>query len=221
MVALRNANGRSNLDVLRPLVTAASLARPGLRWLISFPVGMSEAEAAFYAAPFRQLARATGTRRDRWWINRRANLDLRAALARRERFLATPASAPKPDFQWFDSAVVPDQSLFVVVRDDDFTRGILRSSLFRLWWGQGSARVNARLIFDSFPFPWPPATALGALSAAQEDHRHAIARADRHEDADARDAAVFASYGFLPEWRPEKLILELTALGRHRLLPGA
>lgn len=83
-----------------------------------------------------------------------------------------------------------------VARDDDFAHGLLRSRAFAAWWHRMHSRRSPTLAFDSFPFPWRPDTPLHALSAAQEEQRHFIARASRAGDADQLHAAVSAAYGW-------------------------
>jgi len=141
---------------------------------------------------------------------------LRATLARRERFLATPVGADPPAFVWFDSTIIPDDTLIAVARDDDFTHGILQSRAFSLWWRRVHSRRTPTLALKSFPFPWPPATGLSALTAAQEEHRHAIARAARGTDPDQLNAAVAAAYGWPADLADDDLLTRLLELNRAR-----
>ena len=68
----------------------------------------------------------------------------------------------------------------------------------------------------SYPFPWPPGTGLSALTAAQEEHRHAIARAIRGNDAENLNAAVAAAYGWPADLEDAELLKRLGELNRAR-----
>lgn len=216
MLRTPNRNGRPNADVLREVVGIPMSHRPRRHWQIDFPAHMSEGEASGYEHPYHHLLRATRPDRDGWWINPHADARLRAALARRERFLATPFGVNPPEFVWFESAVIPDDTLLAVARDDDFTHGVLTSRPFAMWWAKMHSRRTPTLAVDSFPFPWPPGTLLSALSAAQEEQRHAIARAARSGDGEALNAAVSSAYGWAADLGDSELLAKLAALNRER-----
>ncbi|MCI0655642.1 MAG: class I SAM-dependent DNA methyltransferase, partial [Acidobacteria bacterium] len=53
MLRIPNPDGRSNRDVLRPWINGDDVTkRPRNRWIIDFPPGTSEHQAALYEAPF-------------------------------------------------------------------------------------------------------------------------------------------------------------------------
>lgn len=216
MLGTRNPHGKPNADVVRRLVTAADPRHADFHWQIDFPAGMSEREASLYEHPFHHLYRTLRPNRDGWWQNVHANQALRAALARRERFLATPIGHDPPEFAWFDATVIPDDTLVVVARDDDFTSGVLQSRTFAAWWHRMHSRRSPTLALDSFPFPWPPGTPLHALTVAQEEHRHAIARASRGGDAGPLNEAVGAAYGWPPDLDDDDLFERLAQLNSAR-----
>jgi len=216
MLGTRNPHGKPNADVLRRLVTAADPRHPSLLWQIDFPAGMGEREASLYEHPFHHLYRSVRPDRDGWWVNPHADPRLRAALARRERFLATPIGADPPGFLWFESSIIPNDTLVAVARDDDFTHGVLQSRGFALWWRRFHSRRTPTLALKSYPFPWPPATTLSALTAAQEEHRLAVARAARDGVADVLNAAVDAAYGWPADLPDEELLTRLSDLNRQR-----
>jgi hypothetical protein len=217
MLGTRNPHGKPNSDVVRQLATAADPRRPAIHWLVDFPAEITEREASLYEHPFHHLYRAVRPARGRWWINPHANESLRASLARHERYLATPVGAEPPAWQWFDSAVLPDDTLLAVARDDDFTHGVLTARPFRVWWRKFHSRRSPVLAVNSYPFPWPPRTGLSALSAAQEEHRHAIARAARGDDTEALDAAVIAAYGWPVDLDDVAVVTKLAELNRTRV----
>jgi hypothetical protein len=216
MLGTRNPHGKPNADVLRQLVTAADPRRPAIHWLVDFPPGMDERQASLYEHPFHHLYRAMRPTRDRWWVNSHADENLRRALTRRERYLATPIGAEPPAWLWFDSAIIPDDTLIAVARDDDFTHGILAARPFALWWRHVHSRRNPTLAMASYPFPWPPDTGLSALTAAQEEQRHSVARAARAGNAETLNAAVAAAYGWPAGLDDEAILVSLGDLNRTR-----
>ncbi len=216
MLGARNPHGKPNADVLRQVVNAANLHRPSRPWRIDFPAGLGEAEASLYELPFQQLRRLVGPDRDRWWVNPRADDRLRTALARRDRYLVTPLGARSPEFTWIESSVVPDETLLVVPRDDDFTHGVLQSRRFALWWRVVHSDRTPTLAIDSFPFPWPPSTTLNALTSTQEGHRHAVARAARSGDQEQVNSSVTAAYGWPACITDGEWLTRLQELNRRR-----
>ncbi len=216
MLGARNSHGKPNADVLRQVVNAANLHRPGCMWQIDFPAGLTEAEAALFAQPFQRLRHSVGKDRDRWWVNPHADGRLRTALARRDRYLATPLGARTPEFTWIESSVVPDATILAVARDDDFTSGMLQSRLFAGWWRAVHPVRTPTLAVDSFPFPWPPSVTLNALTSTQEEHRHAVARAARGGDPEQVNSAVLAAYGWTAGLDAGELLAHLQELNRRR-----
>lgn len=201
--AARNPTGKPNADVLREFIGLAPDGGERRVTAIDFPAAMSEAEVRLYLAPFAALGRAGGT------LARPARDDaLRNALARLERFLACPAADPEPAFAWIEGDVLPDDSLVVWARDDDFSAAVLASRAFALWCARGGDALAA---LRSFPFPWPPATPLSALNRVQEEQRFALARAARAEDSVAIDAALAAACGWPAEMDDAELLGRLDA----------
>ncbi|MBP6865361.1 MAG: hypothetical protein KBC32_08860 [Candidatus Didemnitutus sp.] len=209
LLAARNATGKPNHDVLRETIGLAPDGNERRRWIVDFPPEMSAAEAALYAAPFAALTRQQATP-----ANPHRDPALRTALARLERFLASPAAATEPAFAWIEGDVLPDESLVVWARDDDFSAGVLASSAFTHWC---SEQPDVLAALRSFPFPWPPATPLSALSRLQEEHRFALARAARAEDSNAIDDALAAAYGWPANLDDTDLHARLAALHSQRL----
>lgn len=65
---------------------------------------------------------------------------------------------------WMGTENVPDHTLHVIARDDDYFFGVLHSRPHELWslavgnfMGYGNdPRYNSSRTFKTFPFPWPP-----------------------------------------------------------------
>ncbi len=167
---LRNPNGKPNGDVLRPWANGLEITRqPQRLWIVDFPPGMTEAEAAQYEKPFEYILqfvrpmRATARSGDRtgvaWWIHQRPRPDMRAALANLKRFIATPCVSKHRVFAWLDAGILPDHQLIVFARDDDFFFGVLHSRLHSVWALATCGRLETRpqytptTSFETFPFP--------------------------------------------------------------------
>lgn len=209
LLAAPNRCGRPNADVLHRRLAVVDHA-PAESWAIDFPAHFTAQEAGLYEQPFARLALQPD------WLNPHADPELRRALARLSRYLATPVHSTPPDWQWIDEDVLPDASLLVVAREDDCTHGVLSSSLFAAWQRTHGPALSSVALVAAFPFPWPPATGLNALTAAQEEHRHAIARAARSDDRDRLNAAVLTAYGWPEDLTGHEGLEKLAALNRTR-----
>ncbi len=212
VLAARNPTGRPNADVVRHLVGCQN-ERRNESIQIDFPHYFSAQEAALYLQPFANLTQNKNSS----WQNPNAKTELRTALAKRERYLATPFKSDVPAWDWIESNFLPDDTLLAVARDDDFTHGVLQSSVFLAWWRHWFTSLSTVEIVVSFPFPWPPATTLSALTRVQEEHRLAIARAVRSGAQAALDAAVVSAYGWPNDLSNDATMTELTTLHRRRL----
>lgn len=207
LLATVNSCGRPNADVLRKRLAVVAEA-PAESWQIDFPPHFTDQEAALYEAPFARLGGP--------WRNPHLNPDLRRALARLSRYLVMPADAEAPDWLWVEEDLLPDVSLVVVAREDDFTHGVLASVVFSAWHAAHRAAMSADAVVASFPFPWPPATPLGALTREQEEQRHAVARAARAGNAVELDEAVARAYGWATDLGDEDLVQALGQLHESR-----
>ena len=210
-IAKANRCGRPNADVLRRRIAVVD-DEPAENWQIDFPAHFSLQEAQLYEAPFDFLQRHAPD-----WKNPHAKPKLRRALAKVSRYLAMPADAETPDWIWIEDELVPDASLVVVARDDDFTHGILSSAAFVVWHEAYRATLAPDQLVESFPFPWPPATGLSGLNAAQEESRHAVAKAIRADNPGALHEAVCRAYGWPVDLSEGELQEKISVLQRLRL----
>lgn len=217
--AARNPTGRPNNDVLRRFIGFKS-GRTHEHRQIDFPAHFTAQEAALYLEPSRQLRARLRNPVGPWWLNPHAQPELRTSLARLERYLATPLAAKEPTWDWIDSNLLPDDSLLVVARDDDFTHGLLSSRPFQLWWRQHSSNFSPTMIVAAFPFPWPPATLLSSLTRTQEEQRLALARAARGADLEQLNSAAAAAYDWPADLPDDELLARLSALNRSRTPAG-
>jgi type II restriction/modification system DNA methylase subunit YeeA len=192
-----NQNGKPNCNVVRPWIRAADVLRtPRHFWIIDFPPGMDEREAVLYRQPFVRIQRHVrptwGERRECWWVHGDPRPEMRIALAKRDRFIATTAVSKHRLFVWLPPETLPDHQLIVFARDDDWFFGVLHSRFHQAWAlrlgprlreEESGGRYTPTTCFETFPFPWSPATPLGKLTRAQEEQRTAIAQAARALDA--------------------------------------
>lgn len=170
-----NVNGRPNSDVLRRWVNADDMTgRSRGMWIIDF-YGKEESEAAKYEAPFERLRerideerrlpdgeKRIAAPRARWWLHRRPGSDMRAAVAKLSRFIATTATSKHRLFVWLGHSVLPDHQLYIFARDDDYFFGVLHSRAHEVWGLHMGTQLEDRprytptSTFETFPFPWPP-----------------------------------------------------------------
>lgn len=212
LAATPNSCGRPNSDVLRRRLAVVE-GEPTEGWQIDFPAHFTTPEAALYENPFDQIRQHSA---DSGWLNPHANPALRRSLARVSRYLAVPVGAIVPDWRWIEEALLPDATLLVVARDDDFTHGVLQSHPFAVWWQKWNSPLPTDSIVGSFPFPWRPATLLSSLSVVQEEQRHAIARSARSGDTEQLNSSVLAAYGWSTDLDETELLQKLSVLNRER-----
>ena len=163
-----NPNGRSNSDVLRPILNASDITRRSSdRWVIDFQT-RSEAEASLYEKPFEyalteirpeRISNRRAWRAELWWRHGELGGGWRAAVHARARYILTPRVAKHRNFVWRSTSVFPDSATIAIARDDDTTFGILHSRFHELW----SLRLGTSLedrprytpstTFETFPFP--------------------------------------------------------------------
>jgi len=189
-----NPNGRSNADVIRPLLNGADITqRTSDRWIIDFGTA-SESDAAIYEAPFEHV-RATvkplrdQNRRERrrlfWWQHGETVPGIRRAVVGLRRAIFTPRVAKHRLFVWAPPIVVPDSAVVAIARDDDTSFGILHSRFHELWalrtgtfLGVGNdPRYTPSTTFETFTFPEGLTPDIPAADYAADPRAQAIAAA--------------------------------------------
>jgi type II restriction/modification system DNA methylase subunit YeeA len=189
MLDLPNPDGRSNRDVIRPWVNGADVSgRSRGMWIIDFGADMSMEEAALYEVPFdyikehvEPVRRSSRTTIEQWWLHERPRKEMRGAIAGLRRLIATPNVSKHRLFVWLARDTLPSNALVVFARNDDYSLGVLHSSVHELWarrlGGQvreveSGFRYTPSTAFETFPFP----------RAADEHINEAIAEAARELD---------------------------------------
>lgn len=162
-----------------------------------------------------------------------------AAVEKLDRYVALTilASWERPSvYAFVDSATRPSALLQVFAFDDNYSFGILSSSLHRLWFEARCSRLKSDLrytrssVFDSFPWPQTPTPqqvaridkivdellevraanlAAGMTLARQYDTLRQPGKSRLRDPHAALDRAVIAAYGFNTD---EDLLAQLFAL---------
>ena len=169
MVNQPNPDGRNNRDVVRPRSNGKDVtSRSSRTWIIDFGADMSISESALFEAPFEYAKRHVRPKREEsrskvsnWWLHERPRPEMRQALHKLERYIATPTTSKHRLFTWLSAGVLPDHSLIVVARNDDYTFGVLHSRFHEVWalaMGtqlENRPRYTPTTCFETFPFPKP------------------------------------------------------------------
>ena len=190
-----NVNGRPNTDVVHPFASAADLAgRSAGRYVVNFDLDTTEAAAAQYEQPFEylkaqvkpyRLAHKRASIRERWWLHEAPRPQMRQAIRSLSRWIATPLTSKHRHFSWMEAPMVPQSTIVVIARSDDYAFGVLHSQIHETWTLATSPRLGVgndpRYVhtqcFNTFPFPWPLNTPDDALTDRQVAHREAIGEA--------------------------------------------
>jgi type II restriction/modification system DNA methylase subunit YeeA len=202
-----NPNGAMNGDILKPYWNGDDVtSRPRDMWLIDLPLGLTEAQFQFYSTAYSHLSTArydpgsktdlrsliearTKARdrhaRERWWEPYWPRPEMRAAIARLERYIVTTETSEHRLFIWMRYPVLPDKNLIVIARDDDTTFGILHSRYHELWalrLGtslEDRPRYTSTTTFRTFPFPDGLMPSISAATFASDAAAIKIAEAAR------------------------------------------
>ncbi|MCY3959935.1 MAG: class I SAM-dependent DNA methyltransferase, partial [Chloroflexi bacterium] len=113
--------------------------------------------------------------------------EMRHALAKLSRFIATPRVARHRLFVWCHPLVCPGSAVIAIARDDDTTFGVLHSRFHEIWslrlgtsLGVGNdPRYTPTTTFQTFPFPEGLTPDISAADYADDPRAIAIAVAAR------------------------------------------
>ena len=207
MLKAPNPHGKPNSDVLKPYRNGRDfLNRPREVYTIDFGTDMPMAEAALYEQPFERILANVKSERERnrnrraremWWLYQLPSIDLRTALDGRDRYLATGRVSKHRIFAWLEGSIMPDNSLVIFARNDDYTFGILQSRIHELWArnkgtqlreAESGFRYTPTTCFETFPFPHPD-------DAQREAIARAAAELDRLRERWLHPAGVSAGGG--------------------------
>ncbi|MFV8823726.1 class I SAM-dependent DNA methyltransferase [Thauera sp. WH-2] len=101
--------------------------------------------------------------REKWWLHRRNNEDLRRSISGLDYYIATVMTAKHRVFQMLRGCILPDQMLVAIALNNGVSLGVLSSRIHVVWvlatgsrLGVGNdARYNKTRCFETFPFPDP------------------------------------------------------------------
>ncbi len=254
------AKNRRNREVLHPYLIGQEMLTHGVpqRWIIDFQK-MSLLDAKAYAGPFARVqstvlphiqayakreedktGKATGqdqTWLRTWWQHFRCRKEMVDEIERLPRYLACAEVAKRPIFCFLHPRIRPDHTLEAFILADDYSFGLLQSSVHWLWFTTKCSKLTERFrytpesVFDTFPWPQSPTVKqIDAVARAGREVRRVRADAltkirgglrgvyrtlelpgkNPLKDVHAAlDAAVLATYGFSPK---KDLLAQLLAL---------
>jgi hypothetical protein len=87
----------------------------------------------------------------KWWLFGKPREELRPALVKLSRYLATVETTKHRVFQFLGSDILPDNMLIAIASDDGYFLGVLSSHIHVTW----ALRLGGWRCFDPFPFPDP------------------------------------------------------------------
>lgn len=152
------------------------------------------------------------TLREKWWLHRRNNDDLRFAIKGIQRYIATGQTAKHRVFQFLDGVILPDDKLIAIGLDDAFYLGVLASRVHTTWafatggWmGVGNDSVyNKGKCFDAFPFPLATAeqqAKIRPLAEQLDAHR-------KRQQAEHADLTLTGMYNILEKIRLGQILTD-------------
>jgi hypothetical protein len=173
----------------------------------------------------------------RWWQFRDVMPGTMKVISRIPRYIAIPRVTKRPIFEFIDSRIHPDSAVVVFAFADDYSFGVIQSSLHCDWFKarcstlEGRFRYTSNTVFNAFPWPQKPtlkqikvvAEVALALRALRRDAMRKLNYTLRDlyrtleqpgdnplHNAQARlDAAVRAAYGMPADIDPLTFLLEL------------
>ena len=185
MLRQPNPHGKPNSDVIKRWLIGRDINQVSRNmWIIDFGVDWSEAEAALYEAPFEYLVKNVRPERIKnnrrryaqlWWLHAEARPGMREALTGLPRYIGTSMVSRHRIFVWIDGDVLPDATIIVFARDDDYFFGVLHSRIHTLWAAGSGTQLEDRprytptTCFETFPFPEPTGEQREAIAAAAEE----------------------------------------------------
>ena len=174
----------------------------------------------------------------KWWWRLSYRRDvLMQAIERVPRYIACGQVTKRPIFEFISSDIHPNAALVVFPRDDDYSFGILQSSLHWSWFTERCStlaetyRYTSNSVFDSFPWPQKPmlGNVKAVAKAAQKlrkvrqklcvEHDLSLRALYRSSEfpgehpldvaQDKLDAAVRKAYAVKPSTDPLKFLFDL------------
>jgi hypothetical protein len=186
-----NPNAQSNSDVVVPYLVADDITgRPMDRFIVDFQ-SMPQLEAAGYEGPYGYIGSVRDHRAamsqpealETWWLHWRSRPEMRVALSKLDRFIATPRVAKHRLFVWIRRPTLVDNAVVAFARSDDTSFGILHSKIHAVWalrlgtTLEDRPRYTSTTSFQTFPFPIGLAPNLPEHQYANDPRAQRIAHA--------------------------------------------
>ena len=196
--------------------------------------------AALKANPTAKVNRHHQNFLNQWWRMSYRRADLMKAIGRIDRYIACGQVTKRPIFEFVSNNIHPNAALVVFPRDDDYSFGILQSSIHWNWFTERCSTLTERYrytsnsVFDSFPWPQSPkieevkavAIASRRLRTVRRElcAQHGISLRELYRSAelpgghplddaqDELDAAVRRAYGMKAKADPLKFLFDLNQL---------
>ena len=185
MLSQPNPHGKPNSDVIKRWMNGRDInQRPRNMWIIDFGTDMSEFDAALYEVPFAHVVanvkpdrvnNRMRRRAERWWLHGSPATNMRNALQDLSRYIGTSQVSRHRIFSYIDGDVMPDHTIIVFARDDDYTFGVLHSQFHRIWALRMGTQLETRprytptTCFETFPFPRPTDAQRDAIAEAARE----------------------------------------------------
>lgn len=97
-----------------------------------------------------------------WWLMWRRREDMLNAISKIPRFISCARVTKRPIFEFISSQINPNDALMVFPYDDDYSFGIISSSVHWSWFKEkcstlkGDYRYTTESVWDTFPWPQHP-----------------------------------------------------------------
>ena len=182
MLRQPNPHGKPNSDVVKRCTIGRDInQRSRNMWIIDFGVDMTESDAALYEAPFEyvvanvkpeRITNRMRRRAERWWIHGSPAPNMRDAIAGLTRYIGTSLASRHRMFSYIDGDVLPDATVIIFARDDDYFLGVLHSHIHGVWASalgtqlEDRPRYTPTTCFETFPFPEPDDAQRAAIADA-------------------------------------------------------
>lgn len=115
----------------------------------------------------------------RWWQMSYPRADMISEITKLPRYIACGRVTKRPIFEFVSPSIRPNDALTVFSHADDYTFGILQSSIHWIWFVErcstikSDPRYTSNTVFDSFPWPQAPTgRAISDVAAASVQLRN-------------------------------------------------
>lgn len=109
--------------------------------------------------PKARLNRHSETALKKWWLLRWSKLELMRELQKIPRYIACARVTKRQIFEFVDSDIHPNDKIQVFTLPDDYSFGIITSSIHWIWFTEKCTTLTARFNYNSASvwdtFPWP------------------------------------------------------------------